>query len=268
MGHIKVIILDVDGTLLNHQKKIMDKTRDALLAIQKKQIRIMLVSGRPLCGLTGYAKELNMRRYNGMLASCNGHQILNLKSGEILFERTIPKAVVHKVLRHCKTYDVTVMIDDGIHLFIEDSEGFMVDYEAKGNNFIIKKVDDLVKFIDFDVHKILISGESEYLMNMYEALYSPFYNDLDCMFTSPCYMEYVMKDFDRVAAIQTVLETSGYHRNDIMAFGDGSHDIDLLQYAGIGIAMENGDDDVKEVADFITLSNEEDGISYALERLL
>lgn len=267
MRNIKFIILDMDGTLLNHQKKITSKTKQTILAIQKRKIKIMLLSGRPYCGILPYAKELKMKTYHGIIASYNGRYIMDMKTDKVLFENVMKNQVIKKIIKHCKTFDVTIMVDDGCYLYAE-KEDPMIVYEVRGNQYQSKIVENLSKAITNGTYRLMITGDAQYLLDHYAELQQPFSSTFECIFTSPYTIEYIPNNFNKSKMIQTVIHQMGYMAHEVMYIGDAISDIDMMQYSGIGIAMENAVDDVKECADFVTLSNDEDGIAYALHQLL
>lgn len=96
----------------------------------------------------------------------------------------------------------------------------------------------------------------------------PFKDKLSCMFTGPFYFEFTAKGIDKAKALDTVLSPMGLKREELIAFGDGHNDASMIKYAGIGVAMENAVDDLKAIANEITLSNEEDGIAYTLSKYI
>lgn len=268
MNNIRVIVMDVDGTLTNNEKKITKKTKETLIKAQELGIILILASGRPTTGLNGLAKELEMDKYQGLLVSYNGSQVVDCATSEVLFNQPLTVKEVKTILNHIKKLDITPMIDDGKHIYVENIDGFKVEYESKGGNFILKQVDDLEAFVDFKTNKILTSGDPEYLKEIFDEMKNPFIDELNCMFTAPFYVEYTAKGIDKANALDTILKPLGYTKDQIIAFGDGQNDASMVAYAGIGVAMENAVDELKEIADFITLSNEEDGIAYALNKYI
>ena len=119
--------------------------------------------------------------------------------------------------------------------------------------------------MDFPVEKILNAGEPDYMKEHYEEMMEPFKDTLSCMFTSPVYFEFTAKGIDKAKAIDTVYRSLGYEPAELMAFGDAQNDLSMLKYAGVGVAMGNAVEEVKDAADYITLSNNHDGIAAALE---
>ncbi|SKA74090.1 hypothetical protein SAMN05428976_101344 [Clostridium sp. USBA 49] len=278
MSNIKVIIMDVDGTLTNSKKVITEKTKDALIKAQENGALLILSSGRPISGLMDFARELKMDKNHGLLVSYNGSKVINCETNEVLFNETMTVKQGQAVLEHMKKFDVKPMIDKGDYMFVNDvfncyiqyqGEPFnIIQYEARGGKFKLCEKDDLAAFADYPLNKILTAGDPEYLKEHYKEMMEPFKDTLSCMFTAPFYFEFTAQGIDKAKALDTVLIPMGYKKEEMIAFGDGHNDISMVKYAGIGVAMENAVDDLKEIADFITLSNEEDGIAYALSKYI
>lgn len=275
---IKVIIMDVDGTLTNSKKQITPKTKEMLIAAQNKGIKLVLASGRPVSGLIGLAKELEMEKHHGLLVSFNGSKVVDCQTKEVLFNQTMRIEDAREVLEHMKNFKVYPMIDKGNYLFVNDVYKGMItyqnekidiiQYEARGGNFKLCEIEDLSSFVDFPLNKILTAGDPEYLNKHYQDMMEPFKERLNCMFTAPFYFEFTAKGIDKAKALDSVLKPMGFQQEEMVAFGDGDNDATMLSYAGIGVAMDNAQDSLKKIADKITLSNEEDGIAVMLETLL
>ena len=275
---IKVIIMDIDGTLTNSKKQITPKTKEMLIAAQNKGIKLVLASGRPVSGLIGLAKELEMEKHHGLLVSFNGSKVVDCQTKEVLFNQTMRIEDAREVLEHMKNFKVYPMIDKGNYLFVNDVYKGMItyqnekidiiQYEARGGNFKLCEIEDLSSFVDFPLNKILTAGDPEYLNEHYQDMMEPFKERLNCMFTAPFYFEFTAKGIDKAKALDSVLKPMGFQQEEMVAFGDGDNDATMLSYAGIGVAMDNAQDSLKKIADKITLSNEEDGIAVMLETLL
>ena len=276
MSNIKVIILDVDGTLTNNKKVISEKTKDTLIKAQKAGALLILASGRPTSGLIDFARELKMDENHGLLVSFNGAKVVDCKTNEVLFNETMSVEDGQAVLEHMKKFDVKPMIDKGNYMYVNDvfnnqihynGEPLnIIQYESRGGKFKLCEKDDLAAFADYPLNKILTAGEPEYLQANYKEMMEPFKDTLSCMFTSPFYFEFTAKGIDKAKALNTVLIPMGYKREEMIAFGDGHNDASMVKYAGIGVAMGNAVDDLKAVADEVTLSNEEDGIACTLSK--
>ncbi|WP_066889186.1 Cof-type HAD-IIB family hydrolase [Clostridium nigeriense] len=278
MSNIKVIIMDVDGTLTNGKKVVTEKTKNVLIKAQKLGIKLVLASGRPTSGLIDLAKELEMTEHDGLLVSFNGSKVIDCQTNKVLFNETMSVEEGQAVLEHMKNFKVKPMIDKGNYMYVNDvfdneiqynGEPFnIIEYEARGGKFKLCEKDDLAEFADYPLNKILTAGDPEYLQEHYKEMMEPFKDKLSCMFTAAFYFEFTAKGIDKAKAIDTVLIPMGYKKEEMIAFGDGHNDASIVKYAGIGVAMGNAVDDLKAIADEVTLSNEEDGIAYTLSKYI
>ena len=278
MSDIKVIILDVDGTLTNSKKIVTKKTKNALIKAQEKGAILVLASGRPTSGLMDLAKELKMNENNGLLVAFNGSKVVDCENNKVLFNETMSIKEGQAVLEHLKNFNVKPMIDKDDYMYVNnvfDNEinykGVpfnIIQYEARGGKFKLWEKDDLAAFADYPLNKILTAGEPEYLKAHYKEMMEPFKDTLNCMFTADFYFEFTAKGIDKAKALDSVLIPMGYKKEEMIAFGDGHNDASMVKYAGIGVAMANAVDDLKAIANEITLSNEEDGIAYTLSKYI
>lgn len=271
---IKAIVMDVDGTLTNDKKEITQKTRETLLKAQKQGVLLILASGRPTTGLINLGTELEMDKNNGLFVSYNGSKAVNFQTKEDIFDEPMTVKEAKAVLEHMKKFDVKPMIDKGEYMYVNNvydcmipfrGEDFnVIKYESRGGNYKLCEIEDLADFVDYPLNKILTAGDPEYLEKYYLEMMEPFKDELNCMFTGPFYFEFTAKGIDKAKALDTILKPLNISSDEVIAFGDGHNDISIIKYAGIGVAMENAVSDLKEAADEVTLSNEEDGIAEAL----
>lgn len=274
----KAIIMDIDGTLTNSEKKISEKTKNKLMELQEKGALLVLASGRPDKGLMQYVKELEMDKHHGIIISFNGAKVIDCQSNEILFNQTMPVETCKAVIKHIKKFDVKPIVYKNDYMYVNDvydnmvhvwgGELNVIKYEAGLTNYKICEVYDMEEFADYPMNKILIAADDEYLKNNYKDIMEPFKDSLSCVFSADMYFEFTEKGIDKANAIRSSLGSLGYTKDDIIAFGDAGNDKTMLEYAGIGVAMGNASQDIKDIADYITLSNDEDGIVHALNELI
>lgn len=279
MSTIKVIAMDVDGTLTNSEKKVTPKTKEALLKAQDNGAILILASGRPTTGLLDLAKELDMENHHGLLVCFNGSKVIDCQTMDVIFNEPMSVEEGRSVLEHMKKFDrVRPMIDKGEYMYVNNVYDNMImfngapfdviQYESRGGKFKLCEVDDLAAFADYPLNKILTTSDPEYLQEHYQEMMEPFKDSLSCMFTGPFYFEFTAKGIDKAKALDTVLRPLGYTPENVIAFGDGHNDASMVKYAGVGVAMENAVQDLKDIADFVTLSNEDDGIAHALYKYI
>ncbi|MBC1762307.1 HAD family phosphatase [Listeria welshimeri] len=274
----QAIILDIDGTLLNDDKKISPETKKALITAQQNGVKLILASGRPTTGMHLYAEQLEMKKYHGLLVSYNGAKVVDCQTKEELFNQTLTIAEGKAVLEHMKQFEVKVMIDKDDYMYVNNvydcyipykgEEINIIQYESRGGNFKLCEKEDLAAFLDYRINKILTAGDPDYMQKNYQAMMAPFKNTLNCVFTADFYFEFTAKNIDKAKALDTVLTPMGIHTENIIAFGDGHNDITMVKYAGTGIAMDNAVPELKAVANSITLSNNKDGIAHVLNNFI
>lgn len=265
---LKVMALDIDGTLTNDLKVITGDTKEALLAVQEHGVRLVLASARPVPGLYGAARVLQMERYQGILMAYNGGKIVCASDGRILSEIHMEVEKTKRLLRYLESLPVTVILDDGVRFYVTDAKGFKVDYECKNNNMVCTEVGNLADFLNFSPIKLLLSVEPDHIFEIQRAIAAHLDDDLIVVRTAAFYLEIIPAEINKGTGLCDICEHLGISPGDAAAFGDSENDIPMLKAAGCGIAMGNAEEAVKSIADRVTLSNNEDGIAYAIDRFL
>lgn len=262
----KIIALDLDGTLKNSHNEITPKTREALIECQKRGLIVVLASGRPTPGLRHEAEALELARYGGILLSFNGARVYDLKNDRSIFEKVVRKEETNVIYDRAKAYGLGCMTYEGMNILTEDDDDRYVQVEKSINDLTIAHVDHFKEAFDHDVYKVLLTGEPEYLASIEEEFKAPFGDTLSIYRSAPYFIEVMANGVDKAASLQRLCEALGTTRESMIAFGDGFNDISMIKFAGLGVAMGNAQDPVKEVADLITLSNDEDGIYETLKK--
>lgn len=264
----KLIALDLDGTLNNDKKEITPKTQQALIHAQEQGIIVALASARPVPGLYKDMRTLELEKHQGILMAYNGGKILTAKGKKVLYEKAFPRDLAIKVLHHLEQYPVTPIIDDGTQFYVTDKDGYQVAHECWNNQMTCTEVPSLTEFLDFDLVKILMSIQPEQLPEVLKEIGQPFEKELVFVRTAPFYIEAVPKGINKGEGLRHICERLHISPEETIAFGDAENDLEMIQFAGHGVAMGNACDALKEAADEVTLSNNEDGIAHSLEQLL
>ncbi len=262
----KMIALDLDGTLNNDQKVITTRTREALIAVQKLGVTVVLASGRPTPGMKRESDALDLEKYHGLLLSYNGGRIVDVTTKEVIYEKSLPKETAVRLLKHLEEFPVTPIVDDSKHYYTTDRKEFMIEFESKLNNMDIKIVNNVADDLNFSPVKVLIAAPNEVLVPVSDKIMKPFHYELSFIQSSPVYLEATVKGINKANSLQTICDYLHIKPEEVMAFGDAPNDISMLEFAGLGVAMGNACDSVKAVADEITLSNNEDGIAQVIEK--
>lgn len=262
----KLIALDLDGTLNNDKKIITPETRDALLKVQQAGAIVVLASGRPISGLNREAKALEINKYHGIRLAYNGGMIKDETTNEIIYQNPIPTPLAKRLLRHLEQFPVVPIADNGTYIYTDQPKGFQMEYESSNNELAIKEVDNVADAIDFAPIKILIASPAEDLQPILHDISAPFEDEMSFILSTPFYYECTMFGIDKAASLAMLCDKLGIKKEEVMAFGDAQNDKSMLQYAGMGVAMGNACDELKQIADDVTLSNNEDGIAVSLKK--
>ena len=264
----QLIAMDLDGTLNNDQKIITEKTKTALMAAQERGIRLALASARPSPGLFKERDILRLQDHQGILMSYNGGRIVDAATGKVLFETSMDLDQTKQVLRRLEELPVTPILDDGVQFYVADKNGYKVDYECKNNQMTCTEVGNLADFLTFAPIKILMSVQPEELPQVQQQIAAFLPEDLTVVQTAAFYLEVIPKIINKGQGIRDICTVLGIAPAQVISFGDAANDIPMLREAGMGVAMGNAADAVKAAADMVTLSNNDDGIAAALEKLL
>ena len=278
---IKAIAMDIDGTLTNDDKVISPRTREKLLEVQERGIKLILASGRPVQGLRRLASQLEIPTHDGLLVAFNGARVVDAQTNEVLFDQAMPADELRRLLIHLRDFDVIPWITtEGDSLYLEDayrcmltlpdgSQKNIVKYERDACDLKVREVDSLLDLVDAGpVDKVLTAGDPDYLQAHFQEMYAPFKETLSGMFTADWYFEYTAPGIDKARALAGALPKIGIDASEVIAFGDGQNDRSMLEWAGTGVAMGNAIDETKAAAQMVTASNNEDGIALALDKLL
>lgn len=264
----RVLALDIDGTLTNSEKKITERTRTAIRNAAQHGVKIVIASGRPVQGIWGYAEQLDLKELDGYILSFNGGRLISCRTGEIIHDVKLPLQYLPEIYELSKQYGVNLMSYEGDNLITEEPEDEFLAIEARINGLGIRKVDNLSEYIDFPINKCLMLGEGDYLAKVEKKVYAALSDRLDVYRSEPFFLEILPKGVDKAKALEGLLDKLGCDRTELMACGDGYNDLTMIRYAGMGVAMANARDEVKAEADYVTLSNDEDGVAAAIEKFI
>ena len=260
----RAIALDLDGTLTNHDKVVTPRTRQALLKAQELGTVIILASGRPTYGIVPVAECLELEKRGGYILSYNGGNIVNAKTGEKLFSQFLPDAVIPILYKYAKEKSHALLGYAGNEIITEMPDDPYVKEESRINKMNIRKVDNLFETLEPHPTKLLMTGDPTDMIKAEEELVEILGEKMDIFRSAPFFLELVPKGIDKAQSLLRLLSKINLTPADLIAFGDGYNDLSMLKLAGVGVAMANAAPEVRADADYVTLSNEEDGVAAAL----
>lgn len=257
----RYLALDLDGTLVNSQKVITPETYDALMRIQERGAKIILCSGRPMDGILALARQLKLKEFGGYIISFNGGRVVSCRTGEIIFQREVAPDELWKVFHYAKEFKTPLLMHSKGSVLAEYADNKYIVLEAKINHMPVRKVEDLSACTDEPIIKFIAVEEPDYLATVEPKMREALGPNFHVMRSEPFFLEIMAKDIEKSYALDQLLKKLGDTKDALVACGDGFNDISMIEYAGMGVAMENAQPAVKEVANFITRSNDDDGIA-------
>lgn len=264
----KVLVLDIDGTLTNSNKEITPDTKNGLQTIMERGHKVILASGRPTPGMRRYEEELELKKYGGYLLSFNGGRIVECRTGEIVYQRTLPPTVIPELYDFAKENGCGIITYEGDYIISAFEPDEYVKLESRINGLEIKVVENFKEYVKFDVNKCLLTAPLDHAPEFEKSLQEKYQGTLSIYRSEPFFIEIMPLNVDKAASLDRMLEVIGLTKDDAICCGDGYNDISMIQYAGVGVAMGNAQPAVKEAADYITATNDEDGLVQVIDEFI
>lgn len=273
MKKIKMLGLDLDGTLLNDERNISSKNLEAIAKAIEKGIIVLPATGRPPKGIPPEILSMPGIRY---AVTMNGAAVLDLKDNKVLYRNPLDTDIVVDLLKILMEYEglLDVYYYDKCYT---TKEGFkLLDTIALPKNFLkyVKEtrtpIDDLIGLVkekNMTVDKVNMIFRNMSVRNEVNEVLKG-YEGLAVTSSVGANVEINAKNTNKGEGMRQLGALLNIKLEDMMALGDADNDYLMIKNVGIGVAMENAKASVKQVADFITLSNEEDGVAYAIEKFL
>jgi len=266
----KLAVFDLDGTLLNNQHEISDENINALNRLKKTGCIVSIATGRTDLLVKEYVKKIELEV---PVIACNGGLIRNTNTGEILYKRVMPKNKVAQIIDICINKKITYMIYTKDYIITIPSD--RLEYFEKRNEILDE--DCKVKFIvssdlDFiveqhEVYKVLIIEKNSIKFDLISEQFNEIEGITMCQ-SSNGLMDFMLEGTSKQKAIELLAKENNILPEEIVAFGDNYNDIDMLRYAGCAITTSNGIEEVKSIANFISCSNNDNGIAYAIDNYI
>lgn len=283
----KMIIMDMDGTLLNSEGVITPRTKQKLIESEKAGVVVVLASGRSWKTLQGFGKELEMDTYNGWFIGANGTALTEVKTMEHTVLGQVTPEEIKEVFEIAKPFEVEVMgvQDATIFDYIPDSlreikRQYRIENEIAEDvpwtGGVFKLVSDQRKGYSqiYDlktqegftesVNKMTFCHNEEIIKELYETLSKKLGDRFNFMRTSHTWLECTPKSISKGNAIRKLQEMLHITKEETVIFGDGENDLSMFD-CGVAVAMGNAMETVKQAADAVTEDNNSDGIAKFLD---
>ncbi len=265
----KLLVLDVDGTLLNSEGVITKRTNSVIRKALQTGTTIVLASGRPMHGLIPIAKELDLHRYGGYIIAYNGAEIFDLKSEKIIYDKTIDKSVFPFMEKEADKLGVGIFTYSEDKVITNHINNPYIVREANINNMALVEAKPLTDVVHFNPRKaVLVNDKEEEITRLEKDFKARLDGTMNVFRTEPYFLEIAPNATDKSSGLSVLLDKLNIGIADVMAVGNGAADYSMLQMSGFGVAMGNSSDSIKRCADVVTLSNDEDGVADAIEKYI
>lgn len=291
----KLLFLDMDGTLLSNNKTISSENKLAIKAAQDKGVKIVLCTGRPLEGITSYLNQLDLMNISDYSITSSGGMIMNNACGNII-SRCFFNAEALKYLCSMAQFlnlDLSFYSNGKISVYRHNLYSYL-DSVVNSSIYEVQKLEDIFK--NTEISKVNLINEHKGALKDYAKLFGldtssynsfafrenpnvnifsdisnlPFYllENFSVLKLSNCSYEVLNKGTNKGTSVKTLSNHLNISLNEVICIGDSGNDEHMIHCAGLGVAMGNAQDKIKAVANYVTLSNEENGVAHVIEKFI
>ena len=264
----KLIALDMDGTLLNSGKKLTERVISSIAQAKEKGVHVVLASGRPTEGMMPTVKALGLVSDNDYMLSYNASLILNVGTKEVISSAILKGSDVKALYKIAQQLNVNIhafSVDKGL-ITPKESEYTQVEATLNGIDFSIfdfNKLDDNEAIL-----KVMMIDEESHLTQVIERLPPELKDTYSCARSTPFFYEFMNPKSHKGYGIAALAKHLNLSADQIICVGDGGNDKEMIEFAGLGVAMGNAVDDVKAIAQYVSASNDQDGVAQVIEEFI
>ena len=268
MNSIRLLVLDLDDTLLRSDLGISFRARNAVKKAEAAGVTVVLASGRTLAAMERYSRVLGMNKRPGYLICGNGTLIYESRTGNIVYEKTLDSKIALLAFDLADAEGFAVQIYEDDIMYVSRTNEY-TDYDIKLTGLKQVVAENFRDMASRACHKLLIPGDPALLAPL-EILLRNYLGDDVTLFTSkPYFLELLPAFTDKGVAVAKIAEMLGVKREETLAIGDSMNDEAMIRWAGLGVAMINGDERIKSIAGCVTeRSNDDDGVVDIIEKYI
>ncbi|MDR3599909.1 MAG: Cof-type HAD-IIB family hydrolase [Desulfosporosinus sp.] len=261
---IRLVAMDLDDTLLRDDWTISPRVVEAIQKAQAQGVKMTIATGRMSLSARPYVEQLGV---DVPVITCHGAMIQHVLSGDILFRRVIPSTVADELVRYVSKRGFYAQVYLKNRVIATELNQWSREYARIASVPIEEEnLSSLLAQEPEGVEKILLMAEEADLDQLAPVLKQHYGEKVHITKSKPCFLEMIDYSVNKGVALASLAEHLGIVQQDVMAIGDSFNDLEMIKYAGLGVAMGNARSEIKEQADIITVSNEEDGVAEAIER--
>ncbi len=260
----KLIAIDMDGTFLNSESELVKENLEAVNKAIEKGCKVMIATGRSGEALVRYADKLQFGTpfvvYNGA-----GYKYLDTK--EYMFRSDVPFDIAQKIYEKGIELNTCVLVwaDDCLYA-IGDEEA--LEFYVKHTKASFTIIDDFDTLKSKGIHKVLFTAKPEKIREMFEVVKDGVFTGVNITISVPTILEFFNQETSKGLSILRYANELGISQDEIICIGDGMNDISMIEVAGLGVAMDNACDELKEVADYVTKSNNDAGVAHVINKFI
>ncbi len=263
----KLVAIDIDGTLLNSKNIISQRNHSAIQAAKKKGVKIVLATGRPMDGIKCYLSELNLLEKGDYAVAFNGALVQDSHNGAVLSKKGLTLDELNYL------YNLSLELEVNIHALtpsrcITPKYSKYSQHEADINKIPLDIVDFNTLNKDTEIIKAMYIDEKEILDRVVANLPEVVYEKFTILRSAPFFLEFLNKEVNKGIGVAALAESLGIKKEEVICIGDAGNDLHMVEYAGLGVAMSNAFPELKDAADYITHSNDEDGVAHVIDKFI
>lgn len=263
----KLLAVDMDGTLLREDKTISGMTFKAVQDARKKGIKVVLSSGRHIGGIVDYLKKLNLLNKGEYAVTMNGCSVQEVSSRKLLYKKTLTYEDARKIIAFGKHLGADVELVSTDTFYVDKFKDFF-QFDADVNKTRLKVIsfDNIPHNID--IYKVAFVNSKEILDKIIPLVPDSFRDEYTVVRSGDNFFEFLNKGANKGTAVAYMAEMLGISPEEVICIGDAENDTHMIKYAGLGVAMGNAYPSVKKIADYVTKTNEEDGVAHVINKFI
>ncbi|MDE1548188.1 Cof-type HAD-IIB family hydrolase [Jeotgalibaca caeni] len=269
---IKLVAIDIDGTLVNEQKVLTQRVQDAIHQAIDQGVKIVLCTGRPIEGIRPYLDQLGFADEEDYVISQNGAAITRVDTMEVVDHVPLSLEEVTELYEFGKNYpaDICLLNEERFYMVLPYGAEPRIEEDLIDEGRTINMEVEIIHLDHLDekeeILKMVYFGDPNEV-DVVEQAMSPEWHDRYYIVRSQDYLiEVMVKDTNKGTALKKLADHLGFSMDEVMAIGDGENDYEMIEAAGLGVVMENGTERLKGIANELTLSNEADGVAHAFRK--
>lgn len=259
----KLLAVDIDGTLLNSKGKLTEETKKIIIKAIQNKVVFVISTGRPIQGVESLIDEIG---FDLPFITYNGAMVVKGKSREILYEKNLSRQDAQEVYNYGEKYNTTMIIWAKNKLYVNVVNEKSREYSKLASTDLIKI--NRLEEIEDDITKILCYDDHSILENYQNELRIILNKNINNHFSRPYFLEFVDSNATKAIAIEKLCDYFSINIKETIAIGDGYNDLSMIKVAGLGVAMENAPQEIKDTAKYVTTSCDEEGVANVIKKFI